>query len=132
MQVPLEVWNQLLDREDHQTQYQEFMAVLLGYATMQLYEVLLLNFVDNDSVLGSLFKGSSRLPEISLGVGRFWLDMPCRSLSYCSARVESHANLADGPTRDHFEILQRLEAQELEPRLPPWAYQVWELPASEG
>ena len=44
------------------------------------------------------------------------------------ARVESKANIADGPTRDDFEHLTALQAVFVEPVLPPWIYEIWEFP----
>ena len=67
--LPESVWNHLLDREDHQTGYQEFIAFAVAYHSFGLSEVLLVEFIDNDGVLLSLLRGSSRLPEINVGGG---------------------------------------------------------------
>ena len=42
-----------------------------------------------------------------------------------AARVESASNIADGPTRDYFELLHVLGARFVEPRLPDWLHDVW-------
>ena len=84
------VWNHLLDREDHQIGYQEFIAFAVAYHSFGLSEVLLVEFIDNDGVLLSLLRGSSRLPEINFGVGMTWQDMAARDISLLLGRVESY------------------------------------------
>jgi hypothetical protein len=44
------------------------------------------------------------------------------------ARVESKANIADEPSRLKFDTLNDLNALFVEPRLPPWAFDVWKWP----
>ena len=43
-------------------------------------------------------------------------------------RVESKANVADGPTRNNFEYLNLLRAEFVEPKLIPWTYNVCLVP----
>ena len=72
MQVPQEVWDQLLDREDHQIQYQEFLAIVLAVETFGIADAMILGFVGNNSVLAAIPKGSSRNPEVALGIAKLW------------------------------------------------------------
>ena len=62
-------------------------------------------YVDNNGVVYSVIRGSGQAPEINLMVGHFWLEMS--ELSCCPRvfRVESEANVADGPTRDSLYLL---------------------------
>ena len=45
-----------------------------------------------------------------------------------AVRVESAANLADGPTRENLIELERLGAKFVPPVLPDWVYRIWEWP----
>ncbi len=51
MQIPQAVWDQLLDREDHQIQYQEFLAIVLAVETFDIADAMVLGFVDNLSLI---------------------------------------------------------------------------------
>ena len=55
------IWNQLLDRGDHQIGFQELLGILLVWGTFQhlLRESLWLAFVDNDGVLHALIGGAA-------------------------------------------------------------------------
>ena len=46
--LPESVWDHLLEREDHQIGYQEFIAFAVAYHSLGLSEVLLVEFFDND------------------------------------------------------------------------------------
>ena len=128
LNTPHAIWDQLIDRGDHQIGYQEFLAVLLGYASFRLNDVLMFAFIDNQGVLRSILKGSSRHPEMNMGVGKFWLDMAQFQIACYVGRVESSANIADGPSRNEFELLTALSAVYVPPKLPEWAWQVWDWP----
>ncbi len=58
-------------------------------------------------------------------IGQLWLEFAFSRTGYSGHRVESKANLADGPTRDFFEVLTRLEAVYVEPVLPAWVFDLW-------
>ena len=126
--LPDSIWNQLLDRSDHQIGYQEFLAVILGLHTFDIHACLLWSFIDNQGVLSSLVKGSCNNPEINIGIGHFWMTMCNSHIGFCACRVESKANLADGPTREELIWTKRLNAIFVAPRLPQWAYQLWSWP----
>ena len=128
MLVPICIWDQLLDRSDNQIGYQEFLAVILGLHTFGLCDCLLWSFIDNQGVLSSLVKGSCGNPEINLAIGHFWMTMCNNHIGFCACRVESKANLADGPTRESLEWTTRLDADFVAPRLPDWAFELWSWP----
>ena len=82
-------------------------------------------YIDNNGVLGSLIKGSSRSPETNLMVGRVWLHAASWSWAPFWVRVESGANLADGPTRRDLSAVRGLGATRVAPCLPEWMMSLW-------
>ena len=130
MQTPDFVWGQLLDRGDSQIGFQEMLGLLLVWETFQswLAGALWVSFVDNDGVLHAVMKGGGGGPERNNVVGRLWLKLAAASVDLHVARVESGANPADGPTRDFFEVLQRVKAKWVEPQLPSWLQHLWCVP----
>ena len=103
------------------------LAVLLLLATFEdeLFGSALLAFIDNDGVLGSILRGSSRAPEVNIAVGHLWLEVAACCIAPYFGRVESKANLADGPTRADMANLQQLGASFVVPRLPKWTDTWW-------
>ena len=87
--------------------------------------MLLVEFIDNDGVLLSLLRGSSRLPEINFGVGMTWQDMAARDIPLLLGRVESYPNIADGPSRDDLSHVLALQAKFVEPVYPAWVLRTW-------
>ena len=130
MTVPDQVWNQFLPRNDEQIGMQEFLAVPLLFHTFSalIQGSLLLLAVDNQGVLHSLLKGRSGADDINQGVGRHWLDVARMRVAMHVVRVESAANVADGPSRDEFALLRALGATYVPPVLPAWASDLWSVP----
>ena len=60
----------------------------------------------------------------------FWLQEATLGSHAWLEWVASKSNIADGPTRDQFALLQSLGATFTEPRLPEWAPRVWAHPVS--
>ena len=60
--------------------------------------------------------------------GSTWLQLASWRTVLYTARVESKANVADGPTRDDFSLVARLQAAFVQPVWIQWAYQFWTLP----
>jgi hypothetical protein len=120
MQLPQLVWDQLLDREDHQIQYQEFLAIVLAVETFDIADAMILGFVDNNSVLAAIPKGSSRNPEVALGIAKLWETFTSRNVAWFGIRVASKSNVADGPTRNDFAYMDLLKAKFVAPKLPAW------------
>ena len=131
--LPQEVWDSLLCRQDDQISAQELLAVPLAYASFPdlLRGCLLLLFVNNQGVLGSMLRGSAGAPDLNAAVGQVWLDIASAGIGLHVARVESRANVADGPTRDDFSVLTRLGAVFREPCLPEWVHDLWAFPEPE-
>ena len=82
------------------------------------------SYGDNDGVLHAIANGGGGGPETHACVGQLWLEVAAANTSLFVARVESKANIADGPTRDTFHHLSELEAQFVEPVLPSWLMQL--------
>ena len=132
VRTPENVWQMLIQREDHQIGFQEFLGVLLAWTTFKgfLQGSLWIAFVDNDSVLHAITKASGGTAETSLCIGRLWLEIAVAGVDLHMGRVESAANVADGPTRDSFRFLADLKATWVEPKLPLWLESFWEIPSA--
>jgi hypothetical protein len=131
LRVPDEIWELLLDREDKQIGYQEFLAVALGMATFAVQNCLVTNYIDNDGVLGSILKGASKCHEVNLGIGKLLMDVAVGDIGFYVARVESKANISDEPSRLKFDLVELLGASYVEPVLPSWAFEVWSWPMED-
>ena len=125
--TPDGIFEQLIDRGDNQIGVQEMLGVLLLFESFadRLKGALVTLYIDNDGVLGSCIKGSSFGPEINLCVGRMWLTIARLGVDVSFARVESKANVADGPTRDFLDVLLGLGAACVTAKLPGWLRSLW-------
>ncbi|KAF4651247.1 hypothetical protein FOL47_000521 [Perkinsus chesapeaki] len=76
-------------------------------AALELYaaRVALIVF-DNKSVEDALVRGSSAARDLNHMIGTFWKTAAHHSISVWVARVPSLQNLADGPSRHNFELVQ--------------------------
>ena len=110
---------------------QELMAIPLALSSFAslLNGSLVTFFIDNNGALCSLIKGSAGAADLNRAIGMIWQGFAKQHVGFYGARVESAANLADGPTRDEFAHLSALGARYMEPSLPEWAYHVWEFDA---
>ena len=128
--LPDSVWEQLLPQRDDQICMQELLAVPLAYCTFAavVEGALWFLYVDNQGVLHGLLSGRAGADDLNYAVGQAWLDMTSMGISMTGTRVESKANVADGPTRDYFEILVNKGATFVEPRLPSWVFSLWAWP----
>ena len=124
------IWDQLLERGDHQIGVQEMLGVALTWGTFSsvLQGSRWTSFVDNQGVLGAILKGGSGAPEVNMAVGHLWLDLAAFAVDLRVARVESKANVADGPSREDLSELDRLKAHYVDPVLPQWSYDLWGIP----
>ena len=122
------VWNLLTYREDSQIWAQEALAVILGMFSWHswLEGAAVTIYADNEGVRYALISGTSRCKEIALLVARMWHEAARSRCGLLFRRVESKANLADGPTRDDFKHLEALQARWLPPELPQWIDDLWE------
>ena len=130
LKTPEELWKQLQPRDDDQIGFQELLGVLLalGTFTQFLKGSLWVSFIDNMGVMYCVRNATGAAPEIALAVGKLWLQLADMQTDLHGARVESKANIADGPTRDDLSYLHQLRAQFVEPALPSWIYNIWEFP----
>jgi len=129
-QVPDWLWCQFLPRSDNPIGVQEALAVWLLVTSFKklLGGALLTLYVDNDGVTSAYIKGSSDSPEVNSMVAIFWLFVSKEHLHPMFHRVESEANIADGPTRPDdvgCSLLCELVAAELPAYLPGWLANLW-------
>ena len=128
--VPDWLWNQFLPRRDNQIGVQEALAVWLLVCSFRrvLGSALLTIYVDNDGVSAASLKGSSDSPEVNSMVAVFWLFVARFQMHPIFYRVESKANIADGPTRPDdigCSLLHQLGAVEFPAYLSGWFANLW-------
>ena len=112
----------MLESHDNNISFLELLTAPLAMYTFDIRYCLWCNYIDNQGVLHALVRGSCKRAEVNIATGAIWGEQVTRSNSLVVARVESRANIADGPTRNNFSILQMLGA-----RLPPWTHELWQL-----
>ena len=101
------------------------MALLLETFRKELQGALVLAFIDNDGVRSAIQHGGGGAPEVNAMVGNLWLECAKDQIGLYAARVETHANIADGPSRGDFSLVARLGARARVAKFPPWAHRVW-------
>jgi len=118
---------QFLERGDNNIGNLEAVAVVLGLATFadDLSGCDTLVYVDNQGVMFGFMNGVARAPETAAMVGEFWLKAAALEASFFFWRVETHANVADGPTRDSFDDVLRLGCVETRPVWPKFLKDLW-------
>lgn len=130
IQITRELWESFIPRADDQIMMQELLAVPLAYSTFaeQLSGSSITVFIDNDAVMSALLHGSAGIEDVNISIGQIWLDLAEMRIAFGAARVESRANVADGPTRDNFTLLHELQATYVAPVLPDWLVTLWNFP----
>ena len=95
----------------------EILACPLALATWPsiLKQRQVLHFIDNDAAAASIVRGYSPKADSSPLVGEYWLRASKANLDIYVDRVESKSNLADGPSRLEFGLMQFLGAQHAPP-----------------
>ena len=128
--VPSYIIEQLLERGDKQIGVAECLALIVFLASFAhlLRGTLLTLYTDNQGVLGSVINGSSTAPEMNAIIGSIWLHVSAHHISLDVYRVESAANIADGPSRSSFELMERLGALEVEAVWPQICMDLWSVP----
>ena len=97
----------------------ELLAAPFAFSTWadRLMNRSVLLWIDNDAAAASLVKGYSLKGDNAEIVGEFWiLVASLRSHVYID-RVESKNNIADGPSRDDYELLHSLKGHWTSPKL---------------
>ena len=134
MVVPDYLWDQWLDRGDHNIQLQELLAVYLLIESYpeELFNCNLTVFIDNASVMHSVTRGRARAAEQNITIAHLWLRFAEFHVNLQCWQIESLANLADGPTRHFFDSLDILGAIETQAILPGWLLDLWEPVVAEN
>ena len=83
--------------------------------------------VDNQGVLHSVVQGRAAAEDANRCIAKFWLDAAGLELAVHLLRVESFANLADGPHTYDTSLMTLLNARLVEPCLPRWMSDIWEV-----
>ena len=91
----------------------------------KLRGALVICFVDNDGVLFSMKNGGAAPEDVNVVVGKLSLQMAEAKIGWFGYGVESHANVADGPTRDRWLALLALNSQPVTPCWPEWVMDFW-------
>ena len=128
--VPSYIVDQLLERGDNQIGVAECLALIVFLASFRhlLKDTLLTLYTDNQGVLGSVINGSSTAPEMNMIVGSIWLRVAADHISLDVYRVESAANIADGPSRFMFDLMLELNAQYTNVVWPECCRDLWTVP----
>jgi hypothetical protein len=129
---PQSLWDQLLYRENKQINVQELLSIVLTVYTFQndIKGRLWCHWCDNDGITATMLQGSACSGDVNQITGKVWLKIASLRSALHLERVESLANVADGPTRDSFKHLEDLKATEVKPIMPWWIDNVWQ-PISE-
>ena len=125
--TPEKLIRDLLPRKDNQINFQEMLAMVIGLTTFitLLQGSLLLTFCDNDGVRAATQKASGGSPEVAHLVSHVWKTCALRHVVMYVARVESHANVADAPSRHDFQGVSALRATFVPAVLPASAQDIW-------
>ena len=129
--VPERIMEQFNKREDHYIGLLETLALLVTITTFQteLAGGLVLGFVDNQGALHSVLRATSRAAETEIMVAEFWKVCTVAQIGFSGWRVESKANVADGPTRNYFrDVVDELSAQFRQPVFPQFLQDLWRHP----
>lgn len=105
-----------LPKQNHMSQL-ELLAAPFAISTWKskCSNRSILLFVDNNGAAANLVKGYSAQVDSAAIVGHFWLLAASLKLSVYIDRVESKSNIADGPSREEFELLKSLGARWISP-----------------
>ena len=130
-EVPERIMEQFNKREDHYIGLLETLALLVTITTFQteLAGGLVLGFVDNQGALHSVLRATSLAAETEIMVAEFWKVCTVAQIGFSGWRVESKANVADGPTRNYFrDVVDELSAQFRQPVFPQFLQDLWRHP----
>jgi len=127
IKTPQHLWVQLAPRADHQIGFQELLGLvlLLGTFSKQLQGTAWVSSADNDGVTHAVAKGEGHNEECNLVIGKGWLEVAGLDCDLHVARVESKANIAEGPSRVEFCFLDDLGEEYVPPVLPSWFNDIW-------
>ena len=128
--VPRSLLNLFLVRGDNDIMAEELLAVVLAMTTFDEYidGQFWTIFCDNQAVLNIFLNGAAAAAAGDLNgvTGKLWMEIVVRRISVNMVRVESKANVADGPTRDRFQLLEAYGSKFVQPRFPAWIQDFWQ------
>ena len=101
--------------------YMNQLEILAGPLAMQkwlpmLAEKQVIHFVDNDGAASSLVKGYSPKTDSCALCGSYWIMAASHKVESYIERVESKSNLADGPSRLDFSLMQQFSSVFIPPK----------------
>ena len=99
----------------------ELLAAVAAYYSMAewLKEKLVLHFIDNVAAACGIAKGYSTKPDSARIIHAYHaLNVPLQSQVHFEW-VKSEANIADLPSRGHFELLESYGSRRLDLKIPP-------------
>ena len=108
--LPHQVRQLLRQRRTNVVGY-ELMAAMLGiYMVDGLFpgKAFVRHFVDNQPALNSIIRGSSKQDDLNSLVGSVWYGCASKLQSYWGQYVRSKTNIADGPSRQEFQLMKQL------------------------
>ena len=114
--VPQDIVDKWAFRETYMSQL-EVLAGPLAMATWskKLHQKQVIHFIDNSSAASTLVKGYSPTVDNSPLIGEYWLTAAKYAIEIYIERVESKSNVADGPSRLEFSLMQSLQARYVSP-----------------
>lgn len=114
--VPPAVVSSWLPKKSYMGQLEIFAGpVALATWASQLRHRDVLHFVDNDAAAACLVKGYSPKLDSSALVGEHWSHAADAAVNLYIDRVESKSNIADGPSRQDFALMETLRARPCSP-----------------
>ena len=81
--------------------------------------------IDNQGVVLGFVKGACRLPAVNFAIIRLWIFMAEEEFGLQAWRVETKANVADGPTCVYYVVVNRLNAEFDELKFPSYLNDLW-------
>ena len=85
-----------------------------------LEDANILHYIDCKPALSCVIKGFSKKVDLMLIAGRLWYEAGILMSHYRPEYVESSKNLADGPSRNNFCLMTKLQARSL-----PWNFPIF-------
>lgn len=113
--IPNRVTRQLTRRKTNIVAY-ELLAAMVALTSLcldRLRGTQVIHFIDSTPALACVVKGFSREEDLAMLSGRLWYEASNVMSSYHAAYVPSDQNLADGPSRKDFRIMETVRAQEV-------------------
>ena len=131
--LPDEVMQQTLQRRNHGINIQELLVVplLIGTFAKEVEGSLLTYFGDAEGVNAVLLSGSACAEDMAQVVGMCWLELARLRVGFFCHRVESLANISDGPSRLDVSVVEDIGAKYVAPVMPAWVGDIWRIPVEE-